>query len=240
MRNDRPGFAALPLRLKSRESNALVYQRIMPFAPNNRINQTGQGKLFLWHDESNHYGLCWDAGREFDAEPVRLMLENSFTEYNVPLVLKTAQNNIIMINNAGSDKARGIIVLTNPIRYALFLGKIEWHLEEMLEQIRSNNPIRRGNQMSGATEKAGERHPNRPGLAIYYQDLLDGMIGLEQELLENLRPQNEGENIRRQARRLAIDMTLLIKMVCGCADNEKNTDDADIRRLTNNIQRWAM
>ena len=241
IQNGQPGFVNMSLRMKSQESNALVYKRVMPFAPNNRINQSGQGKLFLWHDESNRYGLCWDAGREFDAEPVRLMLENSFTEYNVPLVLKTAQNDINMIKNAGS-KARGIIVLTNPLRYALFLGKIEWHLEEMLEQIRSNEPVRRENQTAGAAEKTGETqpHPDRSGLGIYYRDLLAGMIGLEQELVENLRPQDKGENIRRQARRLAIDMTLLIKMVCDCADDEKNTEDAGIRRLTNNIQRWAM
>jgi len=166
-------------------------------------------------------------------------------------VLKTAQNNIIMINNAGSDKARGIIVLTNPIRYALFLGKVEWHLEEMLEQIRSHEPVRRENQTAGAAEKTGKTQPHpdraglpaRPGLSgwgVYYRDLLAGMIGLEQELVENLRPQNQGENIRRQARRLAIDMTLVMKMVSDCADDENNTEDAGIRRLTNNIQRWAM
>jgi len=107
IKDSNPCLAALPLRIKSRENNALVYKRIMPFAPNNRINQSGQGKLFLWHDELNRYGLYWDAGQELNAKTIRLILDDSFTEYNVPLVLKTAQNNIIMINNAGSDKARG-------------------------------------------------------------------------------------------------------------------------------------
>lgn len=242
----------MSLRLKSRESNALVYKRMASFDPDNRINQSGTGKLFLWHDESNRYGLCWDVGKELNAKSVRLMLEDSFTEYNVPLVIKTAHDNIFTIKKADDgDRARGIIVLANPVRYALFLGKIEWHLEEILEEIRGSEPVQREGRMSGAGENR-PTHPNRSDLSVYYQDMLVGMIGLEQELVGNLRPQNEGENIRRQARRLAIDMTLLIEMVCDClpvsrcpsgqtdATEVKNTDDAGIRRLAGRIQRWAM
>lgn len=230
-----------PKRPQLGYGNDLIFQAIKLSDWGFSLNHSADNKVIFWQDENHEYGLCLDFGARVSAGIVKVLLEKSFTQYKVPLLGRGNEDTITILEDDqfqdfyGID---GIIALAQPPFYALYNGKMERDLKEILEWIQEHKESLQTehNEIYLGTAHAAYAHVNDreelvfenktsqivfqygKALKINPLNLLPATIGLEQKLLSTLGPDGHWSDIKR----LALDMTLLQELLPYYANYENS------------------